>query len=65
MQVQCKTIKHMLHIDPPRIVPANSIPLWESEERSSSVKERWSRKALMEAKWDAKYPAALVAVCQT
>ena len=57
MQVQCKTMKHMLHIDPPRIVPANSIPLLESEQRSS-------RKDLIEPKWDAKYPAALVAVCQ-
>lgn len=34
MQVQCKTMKHMLHREPPRIVPANSIPLLESEQKA-------------------------------
>lgn len=66
MQVQCKTMEHVLHVGSPIIVPTdfsrsfigNSIPLLESEQSSSSVKERWSRKDLTEAKQDAKYCAA-------
>lgn len=34
----------MLHIDPPRIVAANSIPLLDSEQSSSSVKEDGAEK---------------------